>query len=189
MIKSSPETKTNADWLKEELIVCLRILFQLGFSVSAIVCDNHSSNGSNFKNLLQHFNQDPDDLFIWYELRKIYLFYNVVHLVKNVRNNLLNYKWFFFSFIQFYWFQRSHQRSRWRNKIDIFWWRSREMLLLNLTYHLAQRESVFYVIFHQITFSNILAACMIQLDDKCIFQQWKKTVNWFCYCRWYKKSI
>ena len=24
---------------------------------------------------------------------------------------------------------------------------------------------------HQITFSNILAACMIQLDDKCLFQQ------------------
>ena len=83
MIKSSPETKTNADWLKEELIVCLGILFEPGFSVSAIVCDNHSSNGSNFKNLLQHFNQDPDDLFIWYELRKIYLFHNVVHLVKN----------------------------------------------------------------------------------------------------------
>ena len=101
MIKSSPETKINADWLREELIDCLRILSQSGFNVTAIVCDNHPSNLSSFKNLLKHFNRDPDKLFIWYELRKIYLFNNAAHLVKNIRNNLSNYKRFIFPSFKF----------------------------------------------------------------------------------------
>ena len=66
VIKSSPKAKINADWLKEELIDCLGILSKSGFTVRAIVCDKHPSNASSFKNLLQHFNQDPDELFIWY---------------------------------------------------------------------------------------------------------------------------
>ena len=54
-----------------------------------------------FKKLLQHFNQDPNELFIWYELRKIYLFYDAVHLVRNIRSNLLNYKRFIFPSFKF----------------------------------------------------------------------------------------
>ena len=53
VIKSSPETKINADWFKEELIDCLGILSQSSFNVRAIVCDNHTSNVPSFKNLLQ----------------------------------------------------------------------------------------------------------------------------------------
>ena len=101
VIKSSPETKINAGWLKEELIHCLGTLSKSGFNVRAIVCDNHPSNVSSFKNLLQHFNQDPDELFIWYELRKIYLFYDAVHLMKNIRNNLINYKRLLFPSFKF----------------------------------------------------------------------------------------
>ena len=101
VIKSSPETKINADWLKKEITDCLRILSKSGFTVRAIVCDNHTSNVSSFKNLLQHFNQDPEELFILYELRKIYLFYDAVHLAKNIRNNLLNYKWFILPSLKF----------------------------------------------------------------------------------------
>ena len=101
VIQSSPETKINADWLKEELIDCLGIFSKFGFIVTAMVCDSRPSNVSSFKNLLQHFKQDPDELFIWYELRKIYLFYDAVHLVKNIRNNLLNYKRFIFPLFKF----------------------------------------------------------------------------------------
>ena len=73
VVKSFPETKVNCDWLNEVLIDCLRILTRFGFNIKAIVCDNHPPNVSSFKNLPQHFNQDSDELFIWYELRKIYL--------------------------------------------------------------------------------------------------------------------
>ena len=72
-----------------------------GFNVRAIVCDNHPSNVSSFKNLQQHFNQDPAKLFLWYELRKIYHFYDAVHPVKNIRNNLLNCKRFIFPLFTF----------------------------------------------------------------------------------------
>ena len=60
VIKSFPETKINDDWLKEKLIDCLGILAQCGFNVRAIVCDNHPSNVSSFKSVLQNFNQDLD---------------------------------------------------------------------------------------------------------------------------------
>ena len=89
MIKSSTETKINADWLKEELIDCLRILYQSGFIVRALFCNNHPSHVPCFKNLLQHFNQDPHWLFTWHELIKTYLFYNTAHLVKNIRDILI----------------------------------------------------------------------------------------------------
>ena len=59
VIKSSPKTTINADLLKLKLIDCLRIFSMSGFSFRAMVCDNHPSNVSSFKNLLQHFNQDP----------------------------------------------------------------------------------------------------------------------------------
>ena len=64
LIKSSLETKINSDWPNEELIDSLGILSKSGFNVRAIVCDNHPSNMPSFKNLLQHFNQDPNELFI-----------------------------------------------------------------------------------------------------------------------------
>ena len=66
----------------------------------------------------EHFNQDPDELFIWYELIKTYFFDDAVH----IPNNSLVY----FSFITVWWFQRSHQRSRWREKTKVFSWRSRK---------------------------------------------------------------
>ena len=94
VIKSSLEAKINADWLKEELTDCLGILSKPGFNIRATVCDKQPWNALSFKNLLQHFNQDPDEFFILHELRKIYLFYDAAHLVKNIQNNLLNYKRF-----------------------------------------------------------------------------------------------
>ena len=36
VIKSSPKTKINADWRKEELADCLGILSKSGFNVRAI---------------------------------------------------------------------------------------------------------------------------------------------------------
>ena len=101
VIKSSPETKMNDDWLKKELIGYLGILSKSGFIVRALVCGNHPSNVSTLKNTLQRFKQDPDKFFIWYELRKMYLFYDAVHLVKNIRNNLLDYKRFIFPSFKF----------------------------------------------------------------------------------------
>ena len=61
-----------------------------------IICDNHPSNVSAFKKLLECSNQDHDNLFMLYESRKFYLCFDTVRLIKNVRNNLLNHKRFLF---------------------------------------------------------------------------------------------
>ena len=62
VIKSSPETNIDASWPKTELLDSLKIFSSCGFRVRAIACDNHPSNVSSFKKLLQHVNQYPDDL-------------------------------------------------------------------------------------------------------------------------------
>ena len=79
----------------------LSTLKSCGFNVRGIVCDNHSSNVSAYKMLLEGCNQDPDSLFMLYESQKIYLFFDTVHLIKSIRNNLLNYRRFLFPSFSF----------------------------------------------------------------------------------------
>ena len=100
-IKSSSETNIDVNWLKTELLDSLEILSNCGFRVRATVCDNHPSNVSIFKKLLEHVNQNPDELYMLHKSRKIYLCYDAVHLIKNVRNNLLKCKWFIFPQFEF----------------------------------------------------------------------------------------
>ena len=73
VIKSLPETNIDANWLKTELLDSLEILSNCGFCVRAIVCDNRPSNVSSFKKLLEHVNQNPDELYMLHKSRKIYL--------------------------------------------------------------------------------------------------------------------
>ena len=73
VIKSLAETNTDPNWLKTELLDSLKILSNCGFQVRAIVCDNRPSNVSSFKKLLEHVNQNPDELYMLHKSRKIYL--------------------------------------------------------------------------------------------------------------------
>ena len=66
-----------------------------------IVCDDHSSSVAAFKLLLSECGLSSESPFIKYNGDKIFLFHDTVHLVKNVRNNLLNYKRFLFSAFEF----------------------------------------------------------------------------------------
>ena len=84
VIKSLPETNIDANWLKTELLDTLEILSNCGFRVRAIICDNHPSNVSSFKELLEYVNENPDELYMLHKSRKIYHCYDVVHLIKNV---------------------------------------------------------------------------------------------------------
>ena len=66
-----------------------------GFRVRAIVSDNHSTNVLAYKLLLKE-SSHLDHLFIQYNYQKIYLLHDTEYLIKNVTNNLLNYKRFIF---------------------------------------------------------------------------------------------
>lgn len=92
-----PETKISGELLQNEILKCITILQNIGFIVRGVCCDNHSSNVAAYKGLSKLQNGDFDkDLKIWVGGKPIYLFYDSVHLIKNVRNNLLNRKKFIF---------------------------------------------------------------------------------------------
>ena len=96
IIKSVPERNIDGKWIKEQILDSLKTLKNCGFRVRAIVSDNHSANVLAYKLLLKAFGYLGDNLFIEHDYQKIYLLHDAVHLIKNVRNNLLNYKRFIF---------------------------------------------------------------------------------------------
>ena len=97
VIKSSPETTINATWLRDELFECLDILYQCDFNVcGAIIYNNRKSKMSTFRKLLERNNENIDNLCVNYQCKKLYLFYDSVHLIKNIGNNLLSCKRFIF---------------------------------------------------------------------------------------------
>ena len=93
VISSSPEITINAAWFRNELFECLDVLYQCDFNVRAIFCDNNQSNVSTFKKLLERRNQNPDDLCMNYQCKKIYLFYDSVHLFKKVYIFVFYFPW------------------------------------------------------------------------------------------------
>ena len=56
--------------------------------------DNHSVKVVAYKLLLKEAGHLDDHLFIQHNYQKMYWLRDAVHLIKNVRNNLLNYKRF-----------------------------------------------------------------------------------------------
>ena len=96
VVKAVPIVNISGDLIKRELLDTLPLLFENGFNVRAAVCDNQSSNVSAFEKILEHTDQDKDDLFCLLNGKKAYLFFDSVHLIKNIRNNLLNRKRFIF---------------------------------------------------------------------------------------------
>ena len=72
VIKSSPETNIDANWLKTKFLDSLKILSNCGFRVRAIVCDNYPATVPSFKKLLEHIIQNPDELYMLHKSRKIY---------------------------------------------------------------------------------------------------------------------
>ena len=103
VVKTCPETSIDGNWLSKEMDDCIMKLSKYGFKVRALVADNHSSNVKAFSNLLNFFN--GEQIFIQHPAYgnqlKTYLFYDMVHIIKNVRNNLLNSKKFVFPAFNF----------------------------------------------------------------------------------------
>ena len=97
IIRASPEITISGEWLANEFSTCITHLIEAGFTVRAIVTDNHSANVSAFKKLLNMY-ESQDELSVKFPglTTKIYLFFDTVHLLKNIWNNLFNNKKFVF---------------------------------------------------------------------------------------------
>ena len=97
VVKACPEIAVKNELLANEMSNCIEQLSSLGFNGWAIVTDNHASNVSAFQILKTTYKYD-DVLFIKHpkSKSKTYLFFDTVHLVKNITNNRLNARKFVF---------------------------------------------------------------------------------------------
>ena len=77
---------------RQLLLDSLKTLKNCGFNVRAMVSDNCSTKVLAYKLLFKESGHLDDNLFTEHSYQKIYLLHNAVHLIKNIRNNLLNYK-------------------------------------------------------------------------------------------------
>ena len=81
---------------------CIEDLIAIGFKVRGLVTDNHGANVTAFSILLHENNGDKCNYFIHPNVdSKTYVWYDPVHLLKNIRNNLLNRKKFVFPAFDF----------------------------------------------------------------------------------------
>ena len=94
VIKAIPEIKIEGKWLSEHIDNCITSLYSVGFNVCAIISDNHSTNVLAFKYLFnmyrneqkgENINNHPSST-----VNHIYLFFDPVHLLKNIRSNVFN---------------------------------------------------------------------------------------------------
>ena len=99
MIKLSADIAITGEWLKSEIDESLYHLYIACFYVPAVIIDDHPSNVRAFKLLLNNYNGNKNlfiDHPVYNETLKTYLLFDIVHLVKNIRNNFFSRKKFVF---------------------------------------------------------------------------------------------
>ena len=98
LFKAIPEVTYDGQWLCENISTNIEKLATAGFCFRGIVTDNHSSNVNAFASLKKLYESYSN---IYFEHpanngKRTYMFFDTVHLVKNIRNNLRNAKKFVF---------------------------------------------------------------------------------------------
>ena len=104
VIKAIPEIKIEGKWFSEHVDNCITSLNSVGFNVCAIISDNHSTNVLAFKYLFNMYGNEQKGENInrpSNTANHIYLFFDPVHLLKNIRNNLFNSQRFIFPSFKF----------------------------------------------------------------------------------------
>ena len=81
---------------------CIGELIDVGFKVRGLVTDNHAANVAAFSKILREHDAKENHYFIHPKADfRTYVWLDPVHLLKNVRNNLLNRKKFVFPAFDF----------------------------------------------------------------------------------------
>ena len=93
VVRAVPEVTVNGGLVRKHIDGVLQDLHETGFNVRTIVADNHKSNVAAYESLMRDYGVDKETKAIVHPSsnRKIYLMYDAVHLIKNIRNNLLHY--------------------------------------------------------------------------------------------------
>ena len=78
-------------WISEQIDECTHTLNKTGFNIVEVISDNHSTNVSAFNILIKKYPHTRKDISIINHPSNInngiYLFFDSVHLLKNIRNN------------------------------------------------------------------------------------------------------
>ena len=98
VVQAAPEVTLTGEWLEEKIEENMTNLMNAGFRVRGVVTDNHSTNVNAFSSLSEKYNSDQP-FYINHpnnQGKRTHFFYDAPHLMKNIRNNLLNGKKFVF---------------------------------------------------------------------------------------------
>ena len=109
VIIATLEVKIEGLWLSYQINECIHTLHKTGFNFVPVISDNLSANVSAFNILIKKYPHTRKDISIINHPSNIdngiYLFFDSVHLLKNIRNNLFNSRRFIlpqFNFNEFY---------------------------------------------------------------------------------------
>ena len=105
VIKAVTEIRIEGKWLSKHTDNCITSLNSGRFDVCPIISDNHSTNVLAFKYLFNMYgNEQKGENIINHPCNTtnhIYLYFDPVHLLKNIRNNLFNSQRFIFPSFKF----------------------------------------------------------------------------------------
>ena len=90
-MKAILQVKFSGEWLADKMSNCIDDLTSAELCVRGIFPDNHALNVHAFSSITAIFNSDSHQ-YINHSRnfgKKTYLFYDTVHIMKNIRNNLL----------------------------------------------------------------------------------------------------
>ena len=90
LTKPGPMVRPARNWLKTEILNCTELLVENKFFLRGIAFDNHASNVLAFLKIICEYERVNESLSFEIGLIKNYLFYDSVHLINNIWNNLLN---------------------------------------------------------------------------------------------------
>ena len=76
VVKVCPEVTITGNWLSREIISCIAQVSNAGFTIRAVVADNHSANVNAFQKLLNNFDGDGKHFITLLDSpTKIFLFF------------------------------------------------------------------------------------------------------------------
>ena len=104
VVKVVPESKIEEKKLSGRTMESIQSLHEIGFHVRTVISDNLPSKVSAFNKLFSEYKSELHENVILHHSasdRRAYLFYDSVHLLKILRNNLLNSRRFIFPAFHF----------------------------------------------------------------------------------------
>ena len=96
VIKAVPIVKLSSGIIFDWILNCLKVLNDANFQPRCVISGNHQSNISAFNKLTKKFPIVSKNYCMRNPFTEgiVYLFFDTVHLIKNVRNNLLSNRFF-----------------------------------------------------------------------------------------------